>query len=69
MTIILFSHFYLIASPTYGNCFTFNSNDPESTDSLGGRRRSSLAGPSLGLSLVVSLEQPSYMEVHRQRLC
>ena len=47
-------------TPSYGNCFTFNSaiNDK---DTNGGERVSSMAGPNFGLDLVVNIEQSKYM--------
>ena len=46
-------------SPTYGNCFSFNSQ--LASDSLSGQRVSSLTGPSFGLSLILNVEQGHYM--------
>jgi hypothetical protein len=49
-----------MSSPSYGNCFTFNSNFSDST--YGGARMSSLPGAHLGLELVLMLEQAQYMK-------
>ena len=46
----------------YGNCFVFNTNYNEGRDRLGGRRVSSLTGPSFGLNLIVKLDQINYMK-------
>merc|ERR1712172_457916 len=53
-------HFLTISSASYGNCFTFNSKFAESE--YGGYRMSSLPGASLGLNLVVNLDQAQYMD-------
>ena len=47
-------------TPSYGNCFTFNSAINEK-DTYGGERKSSMAGPNFGLDLVVNIEQSKYM--------
>ena len=47
------------SSAMYGNCYTFNSL--KQTEGLEGQT-SLLAGPNLGLSLVIDLGQPFYME-------
>ena len=54
------SNFYVTNTPSYGNCFTFNSaiNDQ---DTYGGDRVSSMAGPNFGLDLVIDIEQSKYM--------
>jgi hypothetical protein len=48
-----------IGSATYGNCFTFNSN-------ISGKSKlswtSSLPGASMGLNVVLNLEQDEYMK-------
>ena len=46
----------------YGNCFVFNTNYNLERDRLGGRRVSSLTGPSFGLNLIVKLDQINYMK-------
>ena len=46
----------------YGNCFVFNTNYNIERDRLGGRRVSSLTGPSFGLNLIVKLDQINYMK-------
>jgi len=53
-------HFLKISSASYGNCFTFNSKFADSD--YGGYRKSSLPGASLGLNLVVKLDQKEYMD-------
>ena len=59
----LTSHRYFqeIQNPTYGNCFTFNTelniqNDPEA-----GQRTLGQTGPKLGLHIVLDLDQDNYM--------
>ena len=54
------SNFYVTNTPSYGNCYTFNSaiNDK---DTYGGDRVSSMAGPNFGLDLVIDIEQSKYM--------
>ena len=56
----MFSEFFTIASANNGNCYTFNSNLSK-VDSLGGKRKSSMPGPNMGLSMVINLEQAEYM--------
>ena len=54
------SNFREFNSPSYGNCFTFNSafNDD---DPSGGFRASSLTGPDYGLAITFKSEQGTYM--------
>ena len=49
-----------ISSSQYGNCFTFNSLVSDADDDLG--LTSLLPGPNLGLTLVIDLQQPFYMQ-------
>ena len=60
-------------SASYGACYTYNSKlNP--FDSYASLRKSSLTGPFFGLSLVLNLEQQTYLkagitkQVHRSPL-
>ncbi|XP_059085144.1 degenerin-like protein asic-1 isoform X3 [Tigriopus californicus] len=55
------SFFWPSQSPNYGNCYTFNSGI-NGKDPQGGRRVSSMSGPSFGLTLVLNLNQTNYMQ-------
>ena len=61
MTFALCSDFFEIGSANYGNCYTFNSNQSD-VDTLGGKRKSTLPGPNMGLTIVINLEQSEYMK-------
>ena len=57
-----FRNFYVSNVPLYGNCFTFNTQFNNASDTFAGKRVSSLTGPSFGLSLIISLDQKDYMK-------
>ena len=48
----------MVTSPTYGSCFSINSNLTGNTASLW---KSSLPGPNLGLHMELNLGQEEYM--------
>ena len=62
MFFIFSRNFKPINVALYGNCFVFNTNYNIERDRLGGRRVSSLTGPSFGLNLIVKLDQINYMK-------
>ena len=53
------SNFEMVTSPTYGSCFTINSNLSGSASVLW---KSSLSGPNLGLQIELKLDQDDYMK-------
>ena len=55
-----FSFFFLTETASYGNCFSFNSGF-NVYDRQGGKRHSSMTGPFFGLSLILNIEQSSYI--------
>ena len=59
--LIAFSrYFWQSNSPSYGNCYTFNSAMTD--DDNGGQRVASLTGPTFGLEMILNIEQSKYME-------
>ena len=52
------SNFEMVTSPTYGSCFSINSNLSGNAASLW---KSSLSGPNLGLQMELNLDQKEYM--------
>ena len=60
LKLFFFRNFLLISSATYGNCFTFNSVYANSTSS--GTLKSVLPGATMGLELVLNLNQKDYMK-------
>ncbi len=59
MTHFFPSNFFFSNTPSYGNCYTFNSAlSPR--DGNGGQRATSLTGPEYGLVLTFGIEQEKY---------
>jgi hypothetical protein len=56
----LFSNFLVSNTPSYGNCYTFNS-ELNSDDTYAGKRLNAMTGPQFGLMLVLNLDQSAYM--------
>ncbi len=53
------SNFHFSNTPSYGNCYTFNSG-LSTSDENGGKRATSLTGPEYGLVLTFGIEQEKY---------
>ena len=49
----------MVTSPTYGSCFSINSNLSGNASVLW---KSSLSGPNLGLQMELKLDQDDYMK-------
>ena len=54
------SYFRFTNDMSYGNCFTFNTEENDD-DPFAGVRKSSMTGPFFGLSLILNLEQRYYV--------
>lgn len=54
------SNFLVSNTPSYGNCYTFNS-ELNSEDTFAGLRLNAITGPEFGLMLVLNLQQSTYM--------
>ena len=54
------SYFRFTNDMSYGNCYTFNTEENDD-DPFAGARKSSMTGPFFGLSLVLNLEQRYYV--------
>ena len=52
------SNFEMVTSPTYGSCYSINSNLSGLAEFLW---QSSLPGPNLGLTIELNLDQQQYM--------
>ena len=55
------SLFHVTNSPSFGNCYSFNTV-LNGQDEEAGERVSSLSGPNFGLTLVLNLDQMEYMQ-------
>ena len=54
-------YFHEIQNPSYGNCFTFNTELNVHNDPGAGQRTLGQTGPKLGLHIVLNLDQDNYM--------
>ena len=48
--------------PRYGNCYSFNTVYEKEQKKAKGILQSSIAGPSFGLNIILSLDQRNYMK-------
>ena len=58
---LIIQRFKRFSSPSYGNCYKFNTGDNDEHDEESGKRTSVQTGPLMGHSVVLQLNQKSYM--------